>query len=165
MKTIPLTQGKFAIVDDADFAELSKYRWYVKKEPHTSYAAADVGGRKNRKRLRMHRLIMNAMKGFDVDHINHNGLDNRRCNLRICTRRQNIRNTLKRFGSISTSKYKGVHWRKDSSRWQARIFNGSRQVSLGHFDTEVDAAKAYNKAASEYFGEFAKLNNIESEVA
>ncbi len=151
-KLIPLTRGKFAIVDAADFELLNRYKWHALKGGRTFYARSQEKGRA----IRMHRLITNAPKGLFVDHINHNGMDNRRANLRFCTRAENNRNSLPRRGG--TSRYKGVHWCKRRKKFIATItFNRKKRV-LGYFDSEIDAAKAYDKRARELFGEFVYLN-------
>ena len=162
MKIIPLTKGKYATVDDEDYGWLIKYKWYALVEANTCYACTTVGGRKNKKHIRMHRLIMNAPVGMDVDHINRDGTDNRKDNLRICTRRQNIQNSRKRIGT--SSQFKGVHWRPEVKKWQARIYAQDKYRSLGHYINERDAALAYNKAANEYFGEFARLNTFDEKA-
>jgi hypothetical protein len=100
----------------------------------------------------MHRLIMNAPIGYDVDHINHNGLDNRRCNLRVCTRTQNQANSKPRKKS---SKYKGVSWSNSENKWRAFIRINGKGKTIGRFDSELDAAEAYNNEAKKCFGEFA----------
>lgn len=151
-KLIPLTQDKFAIVDAQDYEWLCKYKWYALKDKATYYAARSA----NRKTLRMHREIMRAPKHLLVDHRDHNGLDNRRSNLRLCTPAENIRNQGSARGS--TSKYKGVTWCKARNIFQARITFNGRRIHLGSFKNEIDAAKAYDKKAKELFGEFAYLN-------
>lgn len=108
----------------------------------------------------MHRLITNFPKGMSVDHIDGNGLNNRRNNLRVCKNRQNVCYSVSRHGA---SKFKGVS--KSNTRlnpWRAYIAPNRRQISLGFFKTEIEAALAYNKAALKYFGEFALLNDVSS---
>ena len=150
-KLIPLTQCQFAIVDADDYDELKQYTWCAVKIPRTYYAAR----RSWRKNIRMHRLIMNAPKGLFVDHINHDGLDNRKNNLRLCTQRQNNQNQRPRG---KTSKYKGVYWNKRAKKFMASICIDGKKKSLGYFDSEIVAAKAYDKAAKIVFGEYAYLN-------
>jgi hypothetical protein len=108
----------------------------------------------------LHRVITGATKGMDVDHINGDRLDNRRSNLRVCSRSENMKNARKR--SRCSSKYKGVTWVKSKKRWRAQITmvecKGSKHI--GYFKSEIDAARAYNEAAKEYFGEFAKINDL-----
>ncbi|MFA6281244.1 MAG: AP2 domain-containing protein [Candidatus Omnitrophota bacterium] len=165
MKTIQLTRGKVALVDDADYEELNKYKWQAKKNKLTFYATrtviiGDIKSSRNPLRKRtsvlMHREIVNAAKGWDVDHANHNGLDNRRTNLRLCSRSENQGNRINSCNS--TSKYKGVSWDKVKRKWRARIACGKKNTSIGRFNSEIEAAKAYDKKAKELFGEFAYLN-------
>lgn len=106
----------------------------------------------------MHRFIMNAQKGQIIDHINGNGLDNRKENLRFCTHRQNAYNLI--TGTNKTSKYKGVHLLKNNGLWCVQIKIPNKRIRLGNFEREDDAALAYNEAAIKYFGEFACLNKI-----
>ncbi len=107
----------------------------------------------------MHRIIMNCPKGMYVDHRNGNGLDNRRCNLRICDRKGNAQNVRKKDTVGLTSKYKGVSLASDSSgRWEVGINVDKKHTYLGRFDSEVDAAKCYDRAAMSNYGEFANLN-------
>ena len=164
MKQIALTQGKVALVDDADFEWLTQWKWYTRKEKNTYYAVRTIitsliksSSNPNRKRilLPMHRDIMNAPKGKDTDHINHNGLDNRRCNLRICSRSENNQNQLARKCS---SIYKGVSWSKAAQKWEAYIKKTRKRIYLGYHINEVDAALAYDIAAKKLFGEFAHTN-------
>ena len=160
-KLIPLTQDKFAIVDPEDYEQLREYKWYAKKGGNTYYAARGVRIFKDGefigvRQILMHRVITNAPAGLMVDHINHNGLDNRRSNLRLCTRAQNAQNSRSRQGS--SSKYKGVFLEKTSNRYLAHIRHNGKRTKIGRFKNEVDAAKAYDKKAREFFGEFAYLN-------
>jgi len=112
-----------------------------------------------RRVIHMHRVILQPKKGLDIDHINGNRLDNRRINLRYATRSQNNMN---RFARCVTSKspYKGVCWRAHAKRWKAYIKINKTQIHIGYFTTAEKAAKAYNKAAIKYFGEFANLNSL-----
>ncbi len=161
MKKIPLTQGKVAIVDDEDYEELSQFKWFAQKEPCTYYAARRIylgNGAKNpkQKTIRMHRLLMNAKKKQEVDHINGNGLDNRKSDLRLCTHSENARNRRLRLGGSSL--YKGVYWHKSRKKWQSQIVFNYQIKYLGRYDNEIEAAKAYDYAAKELFGEFALTN-------
>ena len=158
-REIPLTRGKVAIVDDADFERLSQSQWYAHSIGYTFYARTTTP-RPERRTVLMHRELLGA-KG--VDHINGDGLDNRRCNLRLATGTQNQANkraTLSLNGVPVSSRYKGVSRRKGRRRWNAAIKVQGRRISLGTFRTERDAALAYNGAAVTYFGEFARLNEI-----
>ena len=153
-KSIPLTQGHAALVDDADYDDLARYSWHIIRGKYTVYAAAydrETGGT-----LYMHRLLTGAQAGQDVDHVNHNGLDNRRDNLRVGTRQQNMRN--RRPNRNTSSKYKGVCRYK--GKWVAGFYIDKRRIHLGTFATEEEAAIAYNEAARAHFGEFARLNRV-----
>jgi hypothetical protein len=151
-KLIPLTQAKFAIVDAEDLPKLSRYNWCVVKTDNTCYAVRN----RKRKQTFMHRLITSAPPHLVVDHINHNGLDNRKDNLRLCTRAQNALNQRPRKGT--SSKYKGVYWHERDKRFYAQISHKGKRFHLGSFKSETQAAKAYDKKAKELFGEFAHLN-------
>jgi hypothetical protein len=158
MKRIPLTQGKYAIVDDGDYKWLSQWKWYAVKSYNTYYAVRAYS-RSCRKPIYMHKLILNPPDGFKSDHRNNNGLDNRRQNLRICTNSQNSQN--KRAGQSGTSQYKGVYWHKQGKRkkrWVASIMTNYKPIHLGYFQNEIEAARAYDKEAKELFGEFAYTN-------
>jgi len=142
MKTIPLTQRKVALVDDEDYEELYKYKWYAKQgcgrqktQKPTYYAARS----KNGKTIFMHRVIMNCLKGMEVDHINGETLDNRKANLRICTRADNTYNSRSR---IATSSYKGVSFHKLTKKWQVQISYKQKKHHIGIFEHEVRAAKS-----------------------
>jgi len=161
-KLLPLSQNKFAIVDADDYERLSKYKWCVSKTPHTNYAMRRTKGKRingkrvKRKTIMMHRFIMNAPRGLVVDHINHNGLDNRKQNLRLCTRAENSRN--RRPFNIKGSRYKGFSWDKERKVFIACIYCNGKNYYLGRFKSEIAAAKAYDKKAKQLFGEFAYLN-------
>jgi hypothetical protein len=152
-RKIPLTQGQYAIVDPEDYEELAKYKWFAKRCDGRFYAAR-WGKNKN---VKMHQVIMGTEEGKVIDHVNHNGLDNRKANVRFATAQQNGWNQRKQRGNCS-SKYKGVHWEKKRKEWRARITFKGRIVHLGRFDTEEEAAMAYDGKAKELFGEFASLN-------
>ena len=151
IRFIPLTQGKVAIVDAADYQWLSMYKWHAAKYQNGFYA----GTRSKYRHISMHRLIMNAPPDKLVDHKDHNGLNNCRSNLRLCSVADNSHN---RRPSNKTSRYKGVYWSKTAKIWKAVIrFKGKNQY-LGKFDNEIEAAKAYDKEARQLFKEFAYLN-------
>jgi hypothetical protein len=159
MKKIPLTQGKFALVDDEDYEWLSQWKWFAYKGRNTFYAARNRLTKEGPLGIiRMHRCILGLKRGdgIQTDHIDGDGLNNQRKNLRYCTHQENQRN---RFQQMGTSRYKGVHWCNRNKRWMAKIFIG-KQLFLGSFINEVDAAIAYNTAATKYFGSYAKLNII-----
>lgn len=151
MKEIALTKNRFALVDTDVFEDLSQSKWHVAN----GYAARRLPKAEGGRVVYMHRLIMQAGKGQVVDHANGDILDNRRENLRICTHKQNIRNGKSRKGS---SIYKGVSKRGDYDAWQAHITVDRKKKNLGCYKDEQDAARAYDAAALEYFGEFANLN-------
>lgn len=155
-KTIPLSQGKVALVDDEDFEWLSQWKWTYSKHYSTGYAYRNPSstGLVTRSKVYMHRAILSPPQGREIDHINGDGLDNRRWNLRICTHAQNLWNSRKRKGTIS--QYKGVRLMKGSGNWVSYI----GQKYLGSFDNEETAASAYNQAARQYRGEFARLNPV-----
>lgn len=172
MKKIPLTKGKFALVDDENFEELSKYKWYYLYTKKCEYAARreTVGGKQ--KTFYMHHTVVpKPPKGLDIDHIDDNGLNNQKNNLRVLLHKQNIHKQpgqLARSGKPTTSKYKGVSLFTTYPRnkpWMVRVgwrdTRGSyRQKNFGYFATEKEAALAYNKAAREILGGFAYQNLI-----
>ncbi len=197
-RRIPLTKGKFAIVDPSDFPHLNKYNWRVCNGRNTFYAERSVRlpfGRS--RRILMHREILQAQcrsaaktpaswslhssgghifenpsatknselrthnchrqygDGFVIDHINRNGLDNRRANLRFATIAQNAQNSRMRK---NRSGYKGVWFAKDKGRFRAAIWYNNKRIYLGYFNSPISAAKAYDEAARKYHKEFAVLN-------
>jgi hypothetical protein len=151
IRQIPLTRGKFALVDAADYEWLSQYRWSCRGGGNP-YAARFQGN----KVIWMHREIMQTPPGLVCDHFDTVGLNNRRCNLRNCTRQQNIHNLSK--CNRGTSCYKGVFWDKRLKKWCAKICCDNKVYRLGYFDSEIDAARAYDQKARELFGPFAYLN-------
>ncbi len=160
MRIIGLPQGKFAQVDDGDFEYLNQWKWHtmrgdypVKKEKRVY-----VDGKITRKTVYMHVLIMAPTEGFEVDHIDGNPLNNQRCNLRICTHQENLRN--QKLQKHGTSKYKGVFWNTRRGGWHASICVNKKSKYLGVYTNEAEAAIAYNNAAKDIFGEFAKLNKV-----
>ena len=157
-RLIPLTRGKFAIVDPEDFERLNKHKWYVCKGVNTFYAGRNIRIGKKRLYIKMHREIINPPEHLLVDHINHNGWDNRKANLRPATHAQNNINRpyINRYNS--PSKYKGVTWSKHANKWRVRVALNNRYESIGYFDNEIEAAKAYDKAAKKHHKEFAVLN-------
>lgn len=158
-KEIPLTQGKVAIVDASDYDFLMQWAWMARLERHCCYAVRRFSVDGKQCWARMHRVIMEAKTGTMIDHINGNGLDNRRDNLRLATTSQNTQN--KKIGANNTSGYKGVDHR--SRKWRARIWLHGQEYHLGYFDSDIAAAHAYNKAAERLHGEFARLNEIKEE--
>jgi hypothetical protein len=163
VKTIELTQGQVALVDDEDYGRIARHSWHAVwiASSKTFYAIRrerDARGKKVA--LYMHREVMRAAKGELVDHRDHNGIDNRRSNLRVCSHKNNIRNMRKIKDSSHTSLYKGVGWHAQRGKWRAYIVVDAKQRSLGLFADERRAAAAYNRAAREAFGEFAYLNEV-----
>jgi len=156
MKEIKLTKSQFALVDDEDFEWLNQFHWSAKINKHTIYAYRSSGS----KCIWMHREILAISHDKDLrgDHIDHNGLNNTRKNLRIATHKQN--NCYKKSAKNSTSKYLGVSFCKITNKWRATIYNNYKQKSLGRYDTEEQAGLAYNDYAIKIHGEFANLNVI-----
>ena len=152
VKTIELTGGQVALVDGEDYEQLSQHKWHTQKYSDTFYAKRHQNG----KMVFMHREILKAPEHLQCDHKNHDGLDNRRCNIRLCTHAQNSYN--KRPLANRTSKYKGVHWDKNAKKWQAQIKHNERVIHIGYFDDQIDAALAYDDYAIDLFQEFAYLN-------
>ena len=155
-KAISLTKGAFAIIDPDDLPLITQHSWHLKEYAHLKYAVRDHYENGKRTTIKMHRVIAEANPGEPVDHINGDGLDNRKSNLRICTGSQNAMNQRPQSGR--TSKYKGVHWHKTKNKWIASIGINGKVSTIGSFNTELEAAKAYNNEARKLFGEFARVN-------
>jgi hypothetical protein len=162
MKEVELSKGKVALVDDDSFDLVTGYTWHCShihgKDIHYAKTNIRVGDRQ--KQIWMHRLILGCPSNKEVDHIDSNGLNNQKSNLRIATHQQNLFNQRKRSGG--TSQYKGVCWCKRSERWLAQLVINRKNKVLGYFDDEISAAVAYDTAAMFYFGEFARKNFSDS---
>lgn len=157
MKEIPLTQNKVTIVDDSNFDFLNKWKWYFQGRYAAREARTSDGGVK---KIYLHRLVLNTPDGVATDHINGNTLDNRRENLRTCSKKENLRNRGKQKNNVSG--YKGVYRHRDGA-WVAKIQVDGKHRALGSFKTKEEAAFVYNNAAKKYFGEFAYLNELKEE--
>ena len=156
MKKIKLTQNKYVLVDDDDYEMLNMYKWYIKKGGNTFYAARSIFSKDgNQKTIRMHRLLLNAPKGIEVDHKDGNGLNNQKSNIRLATRSQNRMNRPKQ--SRNTSGFKGVSWDKTHRVWMAYITLNNVQKNLGYFKSKQEAYQARRKANIEYHNEFAHI--------
>lgn len=152
---IQLTQGKVALVDAADFDFLSQWPWHAFKNPNGQFYAcrnSDFSADGKRKHIFMHRVLADTPEGFDTDHINGDSLDNRRCNLRVASRSQNMWNRAP--NRRGTSRHKGVSWHKQHRKWCANIQVNKRRIFIGLFRSETEAAEAYAKRAATEFGEF-----------
>jgi hypothetical protein len=144
-------------MDSADYYRLRHFKWILYGGGHNWYAARlEIAGPYKTRTISMHREIMSAPKGKLVDHRNCESLDNRSSNLRFATKRQNIINRRKRKNL--TSKYHNVHFDKTENVWDCRITYNGKQIRIGRFKNEIDAARAYDEAAKKYYGEFARLN-------
>lgn len=153
-KQILLTQGKYTLVDDDVFEYLNQFKWFASKGGQTFYAARNIG--RPQKRELIHRVITGAPNSMWVDHIDGNGLNNQKSNLRLATSSQNAKN--RRKGIDNKSGYKGVSWQVRDKKWQAYITVSGERIHLGYFGNPVEAAYAYDQAAIKYHGEFASLN-------
>jgi hypothetical protein len=155
-RRIYLGGGVWTILDRQDYYRLNHFKWFLTGRSNKFYAARTIKVDGRTIITRMHRDIMNPPDNLLVDHRNSNALDNRRENLRLATKSQNICNSRKRKNTSSI--YVGVHLRKTNGRWEAEITHNGKKIWLGSFENEVEAAKAYDKAAKKYHGEFARLN-------
>lgn len=156
MKQIPLTQGQVALVDDEDYEIVMQYKWNAVRFKHSYYAVRGAWIEKKVKRIHLHRFLMNPADGMVVDHIDGDGLNNTRANLRVCTNFQNIQNQRRR--TTNKSGYKGVWWNPDLKKWRVRIRVNGKSLSVGHYDSAIDAANAYDETVRKHFGEFARTN-------
>lgn len=152
MKKIPLTQGKFAIVDDEDYRILSGYKWHVRERSNTFYARRFV---RKGVAVEMHREIMDFPKCLEVDHRDGNGLNNLRANLRVATHSENMRNSC--ISKNNKTGFKGVSFAKREQKYRAVIYVESRMIHLGYFPAPEEAYAAYCAGATSHHGEFARL--------
>ncbi len=163
MKKIPLTRGLFALVDDCDYESMSQHKWYALNSQWGFRAARSCRIDGKKRCVLMGRQILGLAHGdnLQADHANHNTLDDRRCNLRICTNQQNSYNR-KRYKN-SSSRYKGVSWYGAYAKWMGYIRSSGKNLFLGYFGKEDDAARAYNSAAQKLHGQYAYLNKIKGD--
>lgn len=157
MKYIPLTQNQHAIVDDSDYDWLSQWKWYAFKDGQTFYALRTASRKAPgvRKKIRMHRIIIDAPNDMEVDHLNGDGLDNQRNNLRLATRSENGRNMRPQNAK---SGYKGVYKNPIGKTWIAQAHKGNKKHYAGCYLNPVVAALAYDLLAFRIFGSYARPN-------
>lgn len=160
MKEIPLTQGKTAIVDDADYEIVRGLKWCAHKRLNGFYAVRNIRLQNGKwASVYLHRALLNPPSGMQVDHINGNGLDNRRENLRVVTPAQQHQ-SFQSKRKYATSTFRGVCYSARLKKWQATLQHAGETFNLGFFDTEVAAARSYNAKATELWGAYANLNTI-----
>lgn len=155
IRQIVLSRGLCTMVDAADYGTASAFNWSASKGDHCWYAVRQSRKDEGKGIVLLHRFLTNANNGVYVDHRNRDGLNNLRSNLRLCTNQQNCRNTRPRPG---TSKFKGVSLDRRRGDWSAQVHVNGRKKHLGFFKSEEDAARAYDRAAAQHFGDFAYLN-------
>lgn len=145
MKKIPLTHGYFTLVDDEDFEFLSQWKWFAQKMAHTIYAARKPwvsGGRGKSTKIFMHRIILNTPTHMQTDHMDGDGLNNQKANIRVVTRRDNMLNRA-RWAKGNISKSRGAYLDKRDGKWSSSITIDGKCIYLGRFKTEEEAANAY----------------------
>ena len=153
IRFIPLTRGKYAVVDREDYEYLSQWKWYCSTRGYARRAEYPNG---KQRFIHLHRIVAFTPEEMEVDHINGDTLDNRKSNLRNCFHYQNSYN--KKLSKKNTSGYKGVSWYPKYQKWVAQIAYKRKGYTLGYFERKEEAALAYNIAAKKYFGEFARIN-------
>lgn len=153
-RTLQLTRGLNTLIDEDDFEKVGRHKWHAGKSLLTNYARRFniINGR--RVLCILHRVITNVAPDAYVDHKNGDGLDNRQSNLRACTHSENHRN---RRRSKGRSPFKGVHCRAEG-KWRAYCCVDGKDIWLGQFASEIEAARAYDAAAHKHYGEFARTN-------
>ena len=158
IRSIPLTRGHFAVVDEEDYERLAQFKWNSNRHYARRHGRAPDGSRRY---ILMHREILGLTSAdkVDVDHINGSGFDNRKCNLRICSRTEHSHNNMKNDRTCS-SHFKGVSWNKFAKKWCAKIKPSadSKRMHLGYFTDELAAARAYDDAVRRYHGSFGRVN-------
>lgn len=147
-------KGGIITIDTEDISKIKKYTWWIDAKGYAVTHLLDDAGK--RYPLFMHRLIINAVRELEVDHINHRPSDNRKCNLRTCGRSENCAN--RRKGSNNTSGTKGVSWHRRKKQWQVRIMKDKKMHSLGYYNDLKEAQKARARADTVFFGEFACIS-------
>jgi len=152
-KAIPLRNGVSTSLDDEDYDRAQAFRWH---KTANGYVAGTVIEQGARKRVYLHRWLLDAQPGQLVDHLDGNPLNNRRANLRLATRSQNQAN--RRRNRTSRSRYKGVTWHQGQQRWMARLQVNGRRITIGYYADPLQAAYEYDAFARTYFGEYARLN-------
>lgn len=156
-KEIPLSRGKVALVSDIDYERVSQYKWCADGNGYVvRMESYYVEGKRRRRKVLLHRFILQAPQHLQVDHINHDILDNRRANIRLVTHQQNRANSRPKHNS--SSRFKGVHWHKRDKKWCVTIRVDGIKHYLGTFDCEIEAARAYDEHACRLFGPTAYLN-------
>jgi len=157
-RRIKLTRGKYAIVDVDDFERLNRYKWHCTRCGYAKravYKRCDNGRRQVE--IYMHKMVCPAPEGMIVDHINRKSHDNRKANLRVATQKQNVWNR-KFVRKGGKTRYNGIRWDKNREKWQVRLTINGRRESFGYYADEVEAARAYDRIAKKYRGEYAYLN-------
>ena len=149
-----LHRGKEIQIDKDELWRLKKYKYYYSCTGYNTYLFRTQRINKKNYTIRLHREIMNCPKKLQVDHINGNTLDNRKCNLRVCTNAQNVWNT----GIMKTNKsgYKGVYWSKEKKKWHSQITSYGKRIHIGYFNNKIDAHKAYCRASKIYHKVFGR---------
>lgn len=148
------TFGKHGVIfeiDDDDYEKIKTYRWHALKHPNGFYIQTTI----NRKTIRLHRFLMDFPPGMDIDHIDGNTLNNKKCNLRICSRARNCQNS--KTCSRNTSGHRGVYWDSSRNKWRVQIQCLNKTERVGRFLNITDAIDAYTKRAKELFGEYYKM--------
>lgn len=157
MKELQLYTGEITLIDDEDYEWLSTYKLFISNKRY-NYVSLSIKTNGKWGRKDIHQLIMKTPKGMYTDHIDGNGLNNQKKNLRIVTNSQNCMNRISQ--KKTSSIYKGVSWHKKNNKWLSNICINKKRISIGYFDNEKDAAKAYNEKAKELFGKYVKLNEV-----
>jgi len=156
MIKIPLTRGYYAHIDEEDYHLIKDFKWLAFNGRNTMYAARQTRDTKGKcKTIFMHRIILSTPEGLYTDHIDGNGLNNTRANLRMATAIQNSTNKIKKWGNCI---YRGIVYLKKENKYKAKIMHNRKEIHIGRFDTALEAAKAYDKKSLELNGEFAALN-------